>query len=243
MGISPKEILKKYWGYDNFRPGQENLILDVLKGRDVLALLPTGGGKSICYQVPAIALPGTTLVISPLVSLMKDQVDALKQRDIPAVCIHSGLGWHELRLTMENALRGRYKLIYLSPERLASDNFREYLPNLKISLLAVDEAHCISQWGHDFRPPYLKIGEIRELLPNIPVAAFTASATEKVQSEIIEKLRLVKPAVHKTRFARENLRFSVVETENKSGYLLKALKKLNSSSIVFCDTRRETEEL
>jgi ATP-dependent DNA helicase RecQ len=242
MATTPSEVLQQYWGYQTFRPGQEALVMDILHGRDTMALFPTGGGKSICFQVPAILLPGLTLVISPLVSLMKDQVDALNKRNIPAIALHSGIAWQEMKLLLDNALQGRYKLLYISPERLASENFRGYLRNLKISFLAVDEAHCISQWGHDFRPSYLTIGEIRSILPDIPVAAFTASAPPKVQEDIRDKLLLRNPKVHKGAFKRDNLRFYAVETENKSGYLLKALGRSQGSAVVFCDTRRETEE-
>lgn len=234
--------LKKYWGYDAYRPGQLDVIQDIASGKDVLALFPTGGGKSICYQVPALLAKGTTLVISPLVSLMKDQVDALHRMDIQAVTIHSGLARSEISLIMENALKGRYKLIYVSPERLVSEDFREYLPNLNISLLVVDEAHCISQWGHDFRPAYLRIAEIKPLMRDVVTAAFTASAPLKVQEDIRRFLFSSEPAVHHADFRRPNLHFHVIQTENKSGYLLKILGKIPGSALVFCDTRRETEE-
>lgn len=243
MGASPAEILKKYWNYPSFRDGQEAVIEDILKKNDVLALFPTGGGKSICFQVPGLMLNGLTLVVSPLVSLMKDQADALKKRDIHVAHLHSGLSQGEIRLLMENAMKGRYQFLYLSPERLATENFREYLPQLNVALLVVDEAHCISQWGYDFRPSYLHIHEVRELLPNVKIAAFTASAPPKVQQDIIAHLGLKNVQVHKTNFSRPNIHFYSVLTDNKSGYVAKALNKSSGSALVFCDTRRETEEM
>lgn len=241
--MQPQAILSQYWKYDHFRPGQEEVVDAILQGKHVLALFPTGGGKSICFQVPGLMLPGVTLVVSPLIALMKDQVESLQKRDIHAVALHSGMSWKEIRLTLDNALKGRYKFIYVSPERLATENFREYLPNLNISLLVVDEAHCISQWGYDFRPEYLSLGELHEYLSNVPVAAFTASAPPLVQQDIADKLKLRNPFVYQAPFRRSNLRYHAIETENKSGLLLRALSRNQGSSIVFCDTRRETEEL
>lgn len=241
--MEPTEILHKYWGYNAFRPGQQEVVNDVLHGKEVLALFPTGGGKSICFQVPGLMLEGCTLVVSPLVSLMKDQTDALKKRNIGAVHLHSGLAKGELRILLENAMKGRYKFLYVAPERLLSADFREYLPALNIQLLVVDEAHCISQWGHDFRPSYLRIHEIKELIPQAKIAAFTASASVKVQEDIIRHLNYKKPVVHKADFNRPNLVFYATQTENKSGYVLKALTRSEGSAIVFCDTRRETEEM
>lgn len=243
MSANPKDILHKYWGYNSFRAGQEAVVADILAGKQVLGLFPTGGGKSICFQVPALMLGGITLVVSPLVSLMKDQTDALKHKDISAIHLHSGLNSGEIQQLMDNAMKGRYKFIYISPERLESENFREYLPSLNIELLVVDEAHCISQWGHDFRPSYLKIGEVIELIPQVKVAAFTASAHDLVQKDIVHFLNLKNCVVHKADFRRPNLHFFAKETDNKSGYILKALSKSEGSAIVFCDTRRETEEM
>lgn len=236
------KTLKKYWGYTSFRNGQAEVIKNILERKNVLAMFPTGGGKSICFQIPAVLSEGCTLVVSPLVSLMKDQVDKLVEKDIQAVTIYSGLGWSEIRLIMENALKGRYKLIYISPERLISENFREYLPHLNVSILVVDEAHCISQWGFDFRPSYLRIKEVVSLLPNAVIAAFTASAPPNVQSDIEQHLFTKKPTIFSGDFYRKNLNFYVVSTENKSGLLLKLFKNFKGNALVFCDTRRETEE-
>jgi len=183
------QILLKYWGYSSFRPLQEEIIQSVLKGEDTLALLPTGGGKSICYQVPALAKEGMCLVISPLISLMKDQVDSLKIKGIAAAAIHSGMHPDEQERVLSNARFGALKLLYISPERLATDRIRELLRKSRISLLAVDEAHCVSQWGYDFRPPYLKIAEIRPFIPGTPLLALTATATPKVVKDIQEKLQ------------------------------------------------------
>ncbi|MFZ1784492.1 MAG: DEAD/DEAH box helicase, partial [Ferruginibacter sp.] len=172
------EILKTYWGYDSFRPLQEEIIQSVLDGKDTLALLPTGGGKSICFQVPAMANEGICLVVSPLIALMKDQVEGLKQKGIPALAIFSGMNFIEIRKTLQNAAFGNYKFLYVSPERLETNLFLEFLPAMNINLLAIDEAHCISQWGYDFRPPYMRIAALRELIPEVPVLALTASATK-----------------------------------------------------------------
>ena len=182
------QILKQYWGYDTFRPLQEDIINAVLAGDDALALLPTGGGKSICFQVPALTKDGICIVVSPLIALMKDQVENLKKRGVPALCIYSGMSFIETKKTLQNAIHGNYKFLYVSPERLETKLFLEYLPAINVNLIAVDEAHCISQWGYDFRPPYLRIANLREHLPGIPVLALTASATRSVQDDICEKL-------------------------------------------------------
>src|ERR1700759_2932328 len=176
-----QEILKHYWNHDNFRPLQEEIIQSVLLGRDTLALLPTGGGKSICFQVPAMAKEGVCLVVSPLIALMKDQVENLKKKGIPALAVYSGMSFIELKKVLQNASYGNYKFLYVSPERLETNLFLEYLPAMNINLIAVDEAHCISQWGYDFRPPYLRIANLREHINEVPVLPLTASATEKVQ--------------------------------------------------------------
>jgi len=182
------QILVKYWGYSSFRPMQEEIINSVLEGKDTLALLPTGGGKSICYQVPALASPGVCLVISPLIALMRDQVERLKSLGIKAFAVYSGMHYSEIEVAINNAVYGDAKFLYLSPERISSPNFRESLKLMKVNLIAIDEAHCISQWGYDFRPPYLKIAEIRPYFPSIPVLAVTASATPEVIEDIQQKL-------------------------------------------------------
>jgi ATP-dependent DNA helicase RecQ len=234
-------ILQQYWGYDTFRPLQREIMESILLGTDTLALLPTGGGKSLCYQVPALALPGLTLVISPLIALMQDQVDRLQQMDIPAVCLHSGMKYTQVKQTLENAMHGNYKLLYLSPERLQTHLFRDYLDSLDISLVAVDEAHCISQWGHDFRPSYLKIGTLRESLTGIPVLALTATATTDVQSDILGLLKLRQPAVFKQSFARTNIFYSINYSENKSTDVLRNAGP--ACSIIYARSRKQTESL
>src|SRR6476646_6672324 len=191
-----KEILRQYWGYDEFRPLQEDIINSVLQKQDTLALLPTGGGKSICFQVPALAQEGICIVVSPLIALMKDQVENLKKRDIPALLIHSGMKRADVIQTLKNATHDYFKFLYVSPERLETSLFKEYLPALNVNLVAVDEAHCISQWGYDFRPSYLRIAELREELPDIPILALTASATPEVQNDICEKLEFKKQHIY-----------------------------------------------
>ncbi len=241
---SPEDILKEYWGYGEFRPGQRNIIDSILTGNDTLALLPTGGGKSICFQVPGMLLSGLTLVISPLIALMKDQVDGLKKRGISAAFMNSGQSRGEIKNILENALQGHYSFLYISPERAISENFAGYIPNLRISLLVIDEAHCISMWGKDFRPSFQKIHTIRHLLPpKTPVAAFTASAPSWIQREIIEGLNMRNAQVHQGAFGRPNLNFKVIETENKRGLLIHALKNTQGCSIVFANTRKEVQEL
>ncbi len=239
-----KEILKKYWGYDSFRPLQEEIINSVLEKNDTLALMPTGGGKSLCFQVPALACEGLCLVISPLIALMKDQVANLKKRGIQALSIHSGMSFIEVKKTLQNALYGNFKFLYVSPERLETEFFLEYLPSLKINLIAVDEAHCISQWGYDFRPPYLRIANIREYFPNVPLLALTASATLEVQNDICEKLLFKKgyKSFHQS-FERPNLSFSAFELSSRQNKLLEILKKVPGSGIVYCKTRRRTKEI
>jgi ATP-dependent DNA helicase RecQ len=216
--------------------------------RDTLALLPTGGGKSICFQIPGLLLGGLTLVVSPLIALMKDQVEQLKRRDISALFLHAGMSWQQQRLEMENALKGHYRFLYVAPERLASASFREYLPNLNLSLLVVDEAHCLSMWGRDFRPSYCRIHELRsELGLKVPVAAFTASAPEWIQNDIISGLALDSPVVVNGNFFRPNLRFKALETENRWDQLLSELRELGypqrqETAIVFASSRKEVQE-
>jgi ATP-dependent DNA helicase RecQ len=240
----PGDILKKYWGYDAFRPLQKDIIDAVLKGDDALALMPTGGGKSICFQVPSLAQEGVCLVISPLIALMKDQVLNLKKKGIPALCIYSGMNFIEVKKTLQNAAYGNFKFLYVSPERLETDLFLEFLPILKINLIAVDEAHCISQWGYDFRPPYLRIASIREYFPNVPVLALTASATLEVQKDICEKLIFAKShQVFQQSFERPNLSYSAFELSSKQNKLVTILKKIPGSGIVYCKSRKRTKDI
>jgi ATP-dependent DNA helicase RecQ len=243
MDQSPGQILKKYWGYSTFRGEQEKIINAVLRSKDTLALLPTGGGKSICFQVPALMMDGLCLVVSPLIALMKDQVENLGKRDIPALIIHSGMSYYEVKQSLQNAASGNYKFLYLSPERLQTKLFQEFLPVMNISLIAVDEAHCISQWGYDFRPAYLKIAELRDELPGIPVLALTASATPKVQEDIIEKLRLKDPNVVRQSFERPNLSYSCFSVDSKINKVIEILKNVAGSSLVYCRNRRQTQNV
>ncbi|MBF9255148.1 RecQ family ATP-dependent DNA helicase [Pontibacter sp. 172403-2] len=236
-------ILKTYWGYDQFRPLQEDIIRSVLAGQDTLALLPTGGGKSICFQVPALALDGLCLVITPLIALMKDQVEQLHKRGIAAVAVYSGMHRREIDIVLDNCVYGNVRFLYLSPERLLTDLFQERVKRMKVSLLAVDEAHCISQWGYDFRPPYLQLAELREKLPGVPVIALTATATEKVKQDIQKKLLFPKPNVFQKSFARANLSYSCLYTENKTGRLLEILQRMSGQSIVYVRSRRQTVEI
>jgi len=238
------EILKKYWGYDTFRPLQGEIINSILDGNDTLALMPTGGGKSICFQVPAIMKDGLCLVISPLIALMKDQVANLKQKGIPALSIYSGMSYIEVVKTLKNAVYGNFKFLYVSPERLETELFLEYFTSMNVNLLAVDEAHCISQWGYDFRPPYLRIAVVRDSLPNVPVLALTASATIKVQNDICEKLAFKnKYRKFQQSFERNNLSYSVFNPSSKQNKLLEILKKVNGSGIVYCKSRKRTREI
>ncbi|HQD08549.1 MAG TPA: ATP-dependent DNA helicase RecQ [Flavihumibacter sp.] len=237
------EILANYWGYAAFRDRQEEIIQAVLRGQDTLALLPTGGGKSVCYQVPALAQEGICLVISPLIALMKDQVLQLRRRGISALAIHTGMSYRELAKTMEMGVNEQVKFLYLSPERIQTKLFREYLPSMNITLLAIDEAHCISQWGYDFRPSYRQIALLREELPKVPVLALTASATELVQTDIIQQLNLHAPLLIKGSFARPALSYSVFEETDKWGRLAHILQRVGGCSIVYCRTRKKTVEI
>jgi ATP-dependent DNA helicase RecQ len=239
-----QSILNQYWGYTSFRPLQEDIINASLEGNDVLALLPTGGGKSICFQVPALVNEGICIVISPLIALIKDQVENLKAKGINALAIYSGMSFIEINKTLQNAAYGNYKFLYVSPERLETKLFLEYLPALKINLIAVDEAHCISQWGYDFRPSYLTIAKIREELPGVPVLALTASATKEVQEDICEKLLFKKEAnVFQQSFSRPNLSYSVFNVAGKQTKLLSILKNVPGSGIVYCKSRKHTKEV
>ena len=234
-------ILKKYWGYDRFRPMQQAIIQSVLDGQDVLAVLPTGGGKSICFQVPAMMMDGICLVVTPLIALMKDQVENLERRGIHALAIHSGMNYHDTKRTLQNAAFGNYKFLYVSPERLETDLFDEFLPSIYPSLIAIDEAHCISQWGYDFRPAYLRIARIREEMPETPVIALTASATQAVQQDICEKLLFKEnKAVFKQSFHRPNLAYSVLHPASKQHELVQLITALEGCGIVYCRSRKRT---
>ena len=239
------EILKQYFGYDSFRPGQDELVQAILSGRDTLGIMPTGAGKSICYQVPALALPGLTLVVSPLISLMKDQVGALNEAGVPAACINSAMSFEEMRDALYFAGRGQYKLLYVAPERLTAPFFLDFARRVPISMMTVDEAHCISQWGQDFRPSYLKILDFLAALPQRPlVSAFTATATAEVRDDIIRALGLEEPFVITTGFDRPNLYFAVEKPSSKPSALLAHLmQRRDKSGIVYCSTRKTVEEV
>ena len=237
------EILQKYWGYSNFRPLQEDIINSILEGDDTLALLPTGGGKSICFQVPAMACDGLCLVISPLISLMKDQVENLKSRNIKADAIYSGMTVLQQDIVMNNAVYNNTKFLYVSPERLKTDLILLNINKLNISLIAVDEAHCISQWGYDFRPPYLSIADIREYLPDVPILALTATATKDVVDDIQEKLHFKQKNVFKKSFERANISYLVYKEDNKHGRLLRICKNTPGTGIVYMRNRRATYEI
>ncbi|MBM3176624.1 MAG: RecQ family ATP-dependent DNA helicase [Bacteroidetes bacterium] len=243
MKPTPEAVLKQYWGHESFRTPQKEIIEAVLSGQDCLALLPTGGGKSVCFQVPAVLLPGTCLVISPLIALMEDQIQQLSKKGISSIMIHSGMSYHQIDVALDNCIYGEVKLLYCSPERLKSELFQERIRKLKLSMIAVDEAHCISEWGYDFRPSYLEIGEIRQWHPQTPMIALTATATEKVCEDIVLRLRMNKTAIFKKSFLRENISFSVRRAENKEEKLLAALKKIKGSAVVYVRSRRAAETL
>ena len=236
-------ILKEYWAYSTFRPLQEDIIKTVLHGNDCLALMPTGGGKSICFQVPALARDGLCLVITPLIALMKDQVENLRKKGITSFAIHSGMSRKEVVSTMETAGNSNCKFLYVSPERLETKIFREYLPSLGVTLIAVDEAHCISQWGYDFRPSYLRISSLREELPGIPVLALTASATTEVQNDICDRLLFKKKTIFRQSFARPNLSYSVFNVAAKINKIQEVLSKVQGTGIVYCKSRKKTKEI
>lgn len=243
MNSTPLGILKQYWDYHQFRPLQEDIINNVIAQKDTFVLLPTGGGKSICYQIPALCMDGICLVISPLIALMKDQVQNLTQKGIKAIALDSSLSFQDLDRELNNCLYGSYKFMYLSPERLQSELVLERLKHININLIAVDEAHCISQWGNDFRPAYNNIQKIKELLPNVPTIALTGSAKPKVISDIIENLQLTNSSVFKSSFKRENLAYMVFDTDDKQGKLLQILRKNPQASIIYVRNRKQTKQL
>lgn len=243
MSQEARKILAKYWGYSAFRPMQENIIDTILSGTDTLALLPTGGGKSICFQVPAMVNEGTCVVVTPLIALMKDQVSNLRKNNIKAAAIYTGMHHDEIEAVYTNAVAGILKFLYVSPERLVTPIARELISRMNVNLLAVDEAHCISQWGYDFRPPYLKISEIRTLIPQVPVIALTATATPIVVTDIMDKLQFKKPMAISTSFERSNLSYNIVKEYDKSGYLVRQLKNNDGSAIVYVRNRRKTRDL
>lgn len=237
-----RKILKDYWGYDNFRGIQEDIIRSIGSGRDTLGLMPTGGGKSITFQVPAMAKDGLCIVITPLIALMKDQVRNLRDRGIKAIAIYSGMTREEIIIALENCIFGNYKFLYISPERLDTEIFRIKLRSMKVSLITVDESHCISQWGYDFRPAYLKISEIRDLLPGVPVLALTATATPEVVKDIQQRLAFKEENVFRMSFERKNLAYIVRRTESKQEELLHILKHVDGSAIVYAHNRKRTKE-
>ena len=237
------QLLKQYWGYDSFRGIQEEIINSISENKDTLGLMPTGGGKSITFQVPALAKDGLCLVITPLIALMKDQVQNLRKRGIKALSIYSGMSRQDIITTLENCIFGNYKFLYISPERLDTEIFRTKLRKMKVSMITVDESHCISQWGYDFRPAYLKIAEIRELLPDVPVLALTATATPEVVKDIQARLHFRRENVFRMSFERSNLAYIVRKTDNKTGELLHILRSMPGSAIVYVRNRRRTKEI
>lgn len=238
-----RKILKQYWGYDNFRGIQEDIIRSIGEGRDTLGLMPTGGGKSITFQVPALAQEGLCLVITPLIALMKDQVRNLRERGIKATAIYSGMTREEIVIALENCIFGNYKFLYVSPERLDTEIFQIKLRSMHVSLITVDESHCISQWGYDFRPAYLKIADIRQLLPGVPVIALTATATPEVVSDIQQHLQFRQENVFRMSFERKNLAYVVRHTEDKESELLHILQHVDGSGIVYTRNRKKTKEI
>ncbi|UKT65363.1 RecQ family ATP-dependent DNA helicase [Pedobacter mucosus] len=237
------EILQKYWGHQAFRPLQQDIISSVLEGQDSLALLPTGGGKSICFQIPALVMDGICIVVSPLIALMKDQVENLKAKGIEAIAIYAGMGKREIDILLDNCIYGKIKFLYLSPERLLSDIVRVRISYMKVNLIAIDEAHCISQWGYDFRPPYLQIAKLREIHPDVPFLALTATATEFVRKDILEKLEMNNPRIFVKSFARQNLSYVVFGKEDKYKKLIDICRNVKGTGLVYVRNRRETAEV
>jgi len=240
--MTPVETLQKYWGYDSFRPKQEDIVRTALEGRDVLAILPTGGGKSVCFQVPAMMKEGIAIVVTPLIALMKDQVQNLNDRGIKALCVNAGMGRREVDLALNNAAYGDFKFLYVSPERLGTTLFRSYLQEMNVSFIVVDEAHCISQWGYDFRPDYLQIGKLRDLV-DAPVIALTATATPQVADDIMDRLCFEEKCLIKSGFERPNLSYVVRRSEDKLGQMLNICSSVDGSGIVYVRSRKKTEEL
>lgn len=238
-----EQILHRYWGYSSFRHLQEDIIKSVYEGHDTLALMPTGGGKSITFQVPALAKEGICLVVTPLIALMKDQVENLKLKGIKATAIHSGMTRHEIEVELDNCAYGDYKFIYLSPERLGTELFKVRLRKLNVNLIAIDESHCISQWGYDFRPSYMKIAELRDILPNTPILALTATATSEVANDIQERLKFKDKNLLKMSFERKNLVYLVRNVEDKNKYLLKIISSIPGSGIIYARNREKTKEI
>ena len=238
-----EEILKQYWGYDSFRSLQKEIITSIGEGKDTLGLMPTGGGKSITFQVPALAKEGVCLVITPLIALMKDQVNNLRKRGIKALAVYSGMTRQEILTALENCIYGNYKFLYISPERLDTEIFQTKVRSMKVSMITVDESHCISQWGYDFRPAYLKIAEIRKLLPGIPVLALTATATPEVVEDIQQKLDFHNGNVFRMSFERKNLAYVVRTTDNKTSEMLHILRRVAGSAIIYVRNRRRTREI
>lgn len=241
--MRPEEILKKYWGYDSFRPLQAEIVESVLSGHDTLGLMPTGGGKSITFQVPAMMLEGVTIVVTPLISLMKDQVDNLKRRRIKAVFFHSGMTFRESNIARERLINGGSKLLYVSPERLRNENFIADLRRIKISMIVVDEAHCISQWGYDFRPSYLGISKLRKVAPDAPILALTATATPEVADDICQRLEMREAQRYKMSFTRSNISYIVRETETKIHEVFHILSRTRGCAIVYVRSRKRTAEI
>ena len=239
---NPIDVLREYWGYESFRPKQEDIVNAALEGRDVLAILPTGGGKSVCFQVPAMMREGIAIVVTPLIALMKDQVQNLSRRGIKALCVNAGMGRREVELTLNNAAYGDFKFLYVSPERLGTSLFRNYVQEMNVSFIVVDEAHCISQWGYDFRPDYLQIGKLREIV-DAPVIALTATATPEVAEDIMDRLGFEDKLLIKSGFERSNLSYIVRECEDKLGQLLNICMNVDGTGIVYVRSRKKTEEL
>lgn len=238
-----RRVLKEHWGYENFRPGQEQIIHAVMSGKDTLALMPTGGGKSLTYQVPTMAMEGLCIVITPLIALMKDQVDRLRKLQIPAVAIHSGLSLSQIDIALDNCVYGDIKFLYIAPERLATEAFRLRVQRMNVAMIAVDEAHCISQWGYDFRPSYLRIKEIRKRLPKVTILALTASATELVAKDIMHNLGFERPHIIRSSFARPNISFAVRHTDDKQEQLMRIINNVEGSGIVYMRSREGCEQL
>ena len=243
MNKTPNEVLREYWGFESFRGSQEEIIRALLDGEDILGLLPTGGGKSVCFQVPALIKDGICIVVSPLIALIENQVTVLKSKGIKAVGLKGGLKFSEVDALLDNCIYGDYKFLYLSPERLQQELVQERLKAMNVSLIVIDEAHCISQWGHDFRPAYLSCSVLREMHPDVPIAALTATATKKVELDIIASLQMTHPLVKKDSFYRDNLAFQVISTEDKNYQLQLLCKEVNQSSIVYVRSRKIAQEL